>query len=294
MKKTIAAMLCMIMVFALFVPAALAAGATDGDVCVVVGADLTQEQKESVYAYFGVPVGSVKELTVHIDEERACLGDRVPAEQIGSRSISCIYIRVRKPGDGINVQTNNITWCTSEMYKNALITAGITDADVMITAPFAVSGTAALTGIYKAYEDVTGTALQEEAKDASTEELVVTGTLAETLGDEQATELINQLKLILDETKTMSDDEVRSEIVRIAEDLGYSLTDGQVEQILNLIRKWEKLDINELKKAVDNAIGTLQTINQVNQNVTSFDQKVRDFFSRIGDFFSGLFGGSKN
>ena len=158
----------------------------------------------------------------------------------------------------------------------------------MITAPFAVSGTAALTGIYKAYEDVTGTALQEEAKDASTEELVVTGTLAETLGDEQATELINQLKLILDETKTMSDDEVRSEFVRIAEDLGYSLTDGQIEQILNLIRKWEKLDINELKKAVDNAIGTLQTINQVNQNVTSFGQKVRDFYLLFRKVYCGV------
>ena len=50
------------------------------------------------------------------------------------------------------------------MYRNVLVTAGITDASVMISAPYPVSGTAALSGIYKAYEDVTGGQLDESAK----------------------------------------------------------------------------------------------------------------------------------
>jgi uncharacterized protein YpuA (DUF1002 family) len=65
---------------------------------------------------------------------------------------------------GLDVTTNNITWCAPEMYVNALATAGITDAKVIVAAPFDVSGTAALTGVYKAYEDITGQKLDENAK----------------------------------------------------------------------------------------------------------------------------------
>ncbi len=42
------------------------------------------------------------------------------------------------------------------MYISALATAGITDARIIVASPFEVSGTAALTGVYKAYEDMTG------------------------------------------------------------------------------------------------------------------------------------------
>lgn len=76
-----------------------------------------------------------------------------------------MYITILDDGSGLNVSTKNINWCTEQMYKNALTTAGITDADVKVTAPFEVSGTAALTGIYKAYEDITGNSLSSLAKD---------------------------------------------------------------------------------------------------------------------------------
>ena len=62
----------------------------------------------------------------------------------------------------MDVTTSNITWCTPEMYISALATAGITDAKVVVAAPFEVSGTAALTGVYKAYEDMTGKKLDQK------------------------------------------------------------------------------------------------------------------------------------
>lgn len=42
------------------------------------------------------------------------------------------------------------------MYKNALTTAGITDADIIVAGPKPISGTAALVGIFEAYEAMTG------------------------------------------------------------------------------------------------------------------------------------------
>ena len=200
---------------------------------------------------------------------------------------------MRKEGEGIDIQTNNINWCSADMYKNALLTAGITDAEVRITAPYPVSGTAALTGVYKAYEDITGTTISEDAKSASTQELVVTGNLAEMIGSEDATALINELKLLLDETKNMSDDEVREQIVSIAGDMGYTLTDDEVTQILELVRKLEKLDVSQLQDTIKNALNAAGTVNKVTESISTFGQKVQAFFGKVGRFFSNLFGGSK-
>ena len=293
MKKTLAVLLCFMMVFAAFIPCALAAQVSAGDARVVIGADVTQQQRTQIYEYFGVTPGTVTELSVNIDEERSRLQGLVSADKIGSYSLSCVFIRVRKEGEGIDIQTNNIDWCTADMYRNALLTAGITDAEVRVSAPFSVSGTAALTGIYKAYEDITGTTISEQAKDASTQELVVTGDLAQVIGSQDATALINELKLILNETKDMSDEEVRAEITDIASKMGYTLTDEEIAQILSLIRSLEKLDVSQLQQTIQNALGAVDTVNKVNDSLSSFGQKVSAFFSGVADFFRGLFGGGQ-
>jgi uncharacterized protein YpuA (DUF1002 family) len=147
-------------------------------------------------------------------------------------------------GEGITVETHNITWVTSEMYIAALTTAGITDASVVVAAPVGVSGTAALTGIYKCYESVTGEELSEEAKDAASEELVTTGELADLLGSEEALEFINQLKQALAQSESMTDDELREIIRETASELNIQLTDDQVEQLLGLVRKLAQIDLN--------------------------------------------------
>ena len=183
-------------------------------------------------------------------------------------------------GEGTNITVMNINWCTEDMYKNALQTAGITDADVIITAPRTVSGTAALTGIYKAYEDITGEKLKEDNKEAAAEELVVTGTLAESIGSEQAAELVKQLKEILDKTSQMTDDEVRDQIRTIAVNINVTLTDEQVEQLLSLVRSLEKLDI----------AGLTETVNSVGSWFTDIGSAISRFFKSIGDWFAGLFG----
>ena len=192
------------------------AGVLVKDQCVTMGADLTAAQRKAVYADFGIPMGSVRELEVTNAEEREYLEGIVPDKKIGTVALSCCFITVLEKGAGLSVKLHNINYCTEKMYVNALTTAGVTDARVIISAPYPVSGTGALTGIYKAYEVVTGNSLSRLAKEIGAEELVLTGDLSKHIGSNEATQLISELKGILDQTKNMNDEEVRAEIQNIA------------------------------------------------------------------------------
>ena len=290
MKKWIAALLAGLFLLALAVPAlALDAGASR----VVIGANLDDAQIKQVYDDFGLERGSVTELIVTNADERAYLEWLVSDSKIGSVALSCVYITTLEEGAGLFITSKNINWCSNEMYANALTTAGITDAQVMVSAPFAVSGTAALTGIYRAYEDITGTSLSDLAKSIGAEELVVTGQLAEYIGSEEAAELINELKKILDQTQNMSDDDVRAEIRKIAKQYNVEVTDAQVEQLFALCRKLEKLDVDTLKKQLISLTETVQKAGKAQAAISSVGEKIGGFFSNIGKFFSNLFG-SKN
>lgn len=264
-----------------------------GQQCVTMGADLTEAQREAVYRDFGIEPGSVQELKVTNQEEREYLEGLVPDRKIGSVALSCIYITLLEPGAGLDIQIYNINYCTEQMYKNALTTAGITDARVVVSAPFPVSGTGALTGAYKAYESLTGVALNDLAKLVGAEELVVTGELAEYVGSAEATEIVAQLKNILDQTQQMSDAEVRDEIRSIAAAYNVTVTDTQVEQLLTLTRKLEGLDTDQLQQRLTGLAKTAQSVNTVSETISRVYESVKDFFAAIGDFFVRLFGGGQ-
>lgn len=259
-----------------------------GEQRVAVGANLTSAEKATVYDYFNLNEGDVDEITVTINDERKYL-ESVDASRIGSKSMSSIYIITQKAGSGLDIELYNIDWLTKEIYQNALITAGITDARVIIAAPVAVSGTAALTGIYKAYEDITGETLDEETKQVATEELVTTGDLADEIGSDDAAALVNELKLVIDDLKDMNDDEVRTEISDIASNNNISVTNDQVEQLLKLVRSLENVNLDGLTSALQNVASALGGISSSSGGSSGFWGSVTNFFSGIGNFFSNLF-----
>ena len=260
-----------------------------GEARAVIGANLTEEQISAVYSNFGVKRGDVTELRVTNADERKYLEGYVKDSVIGTNSISCVYIEVLEEGEGLDVTTSNINWCTSQMYVSALATAGITDAKIIVAAPFEVSGTAALTGVYMAYEDITGETLDETAKLVSTQELTLTAELAEKIGSYDSVEIVNELKLLLGETKNMTDEQLRREIESIASDLGASLTDTQISQLISLCRSLEKLNPEQLKEKVESVQNTIAKLGQAKETVSNFLEGVKNVWNSIVDFFKGLF-----
>ena len=105
-----------------------------------LGADLTDEQRATVLSLMGIDPANLADYDVVYvtnQEEHQYLDSYIDASQIGSKSWSSVVIVEREAGSGLNISTNNITYCTVGMYKNALSTAGITDADIIIAGPTA-------------------------------------------------------------------------------------------------------------------------------------------------------------
>ena len=284
-KKILSLLLALALLVSLAVPAF-----AENESRVVIGADLNEEQIKTVYKLFGIERGSVAELKVTNAEERAYLEGLVEDSVIGSYAISCVYVRLLEKGSGLSVDTYNINWCTAEMYKNALVTAGVTDAKIIVAAPFEVSGTAALTGIYKAYEHITGDTLDAIAKSVGTQELTITGELAEQIGSLDATEIVSGLKEVLGETKKMSDEELRREIVSIAQEYNVTLSDSQIGQLIDLCRSLEKLDPGELKSRVEEAQETIRRIGEAKERAEGFYEKLKGFFGDAADFLDRVKG----
>ncbi len=287
MKK----ILSLLMVLLLTLSAAVPAYALGNQSRAVIAADLTDEQIEQVYNAFGFRRGSVVELRVTNQEERQYLDGYVDSSLIGTRSISSVYVELLPSGSGMDVTTSNITWCSPEMYLSALATVGITDARIIVASPFEVSGTAALTGVYKAYEDMTGKKLDDLAKLISTQELTITGNLASEIGSMDSTGIVNDLKLMLDETKQMSDQDLRQTILQIAGEYNVKLSDKQIDQLISLCRSLEKLDTEALRYNVEYIQGTLNKVSGAKMAKTGFlgtvgvvIESVSSFFERIGRF----------
>ena len=287
--KTMKRLLCIILAVLMFASLGAAAYA-DGDAQAraVIGANLDENQIASVYQLFNVKRGDVKEMTVTNAEEREYLEGYVDESLIGTRSISCVYVELLAEGAGMDVTTSNITWCTPEMYISALATAGITDAKIVVAAPFEVSGTAALTGVYKAYEDLTGKKLDDLAKAVSTQELTITGELANEIGEMDSTSIVNDLKMMLDETAQMTDEEIREQIIQIAATYNVTLTDNQINQLISLCRSLEGLDADALKSRVEEVQNTLKKVSDAKTQVIGFVDRVKKVVTSIKSFFEKI------
>lgn len=291
MKRIASIILALVLLSALGAPA-FATG-EGSRACTVIGADLSDEQITAVYQRFGFDRGTVPELRLTNAEERLYLEGFIDSAQIGTYSISCVFVQLMEPGTGIQIGSSNVTWCTNEMYVNALATAGVTDALIIVTAPFAVSGTAALAGVYKAYETMLGQALSAEAKQAGTQELTVTGELAEQFGAVSSSAIVQEIKAILDETRTMDDYQLEQRIRQIAQSYNVRLTDTQVRQLMSLCRTLASLDVGSFKDSVEGVQDTLGKIGETKDQVVGFFEKAKAFLEKLEaliDKLSVIFG----
>lgn len=270
-------------------PVEVSADAAPGDVIVTLGEDLTNEQKKQILSEMGVSE-DIEPVYVSNKEEHQYLGKYISKAQIGSRAISSSKITIGEKGSGVNVETNNITWVSEEMYANALITAGVKDADVYVTAPFNVSGTAALTGIIKAYEISADIEIPEEQKLIANEEMVKTAELGDKVGMEKASELMTKIKEEIAKNPPETEEDLRELIKNIAKELGIELTDEELNGLVSLFNRMKDLNIDwdqvssQLKKVRDNLDEILNS-----EETKSFIQKVIDFFVAIIDGIKSFF-----
>ncbi len=256
----------------------------------VMGADMTEAQKTEMYRLFGLQQGDVPESIMSNSDERRFLEGEISSAVIGTKSISSVYLELLPEASGIEVILHNITWCTEEMYRNALQTAGIYNARLYVAAPFPVSGTGGLAGVYLAYEDMTGETLDEGAKQAGTQEMAVTGTLADDIGEENSSSMVNDLKKLWASSEDMTDEEIRLTIRQTAEQYHVHLTDAQVEQLAALSKTLEKLDPEQLRQKVESVQDTLQRVSEAKDQVSGFAQHLKELLESVRQFLERFMG----
>lgn len=249
----------------------------DSSKVVTLGANLSDEQKNDMYEYFGTTADKVETIEVTNDDERKYMEGIATESQIGTRTYSCSYVEPTESG-GIQVKTANLTFVTSSMIASTLTTSGVENCNVVAASPIEVSGTGALTGIMMAYESASGKALDEGQKEAATEELVTTGELADAVGQEEATDLMNNVKEEVIEDGITDKDEIQDVVEDNADKLNITLTQEQLDKIVALMEKISQYDydVKALKDTLENLEG-----------------KSDGFFAKIWNSIKGLFGGDK-
>ncbi len=206
---------------------------------VTLGADLSKEQMNTMLRYFKVNADEAEIMYITNEDEREHLSDYVPLSQIGTRTVSCAYVRPTNSG-GIKVRTANLNWVTGNMIASTLSTSGVKNCEVIAACPFEVSGTGALTGIQMAYEKASGEKLDEEKKQIATEEIVVTGNLADEVGKNDATTVINQSKMEIIENNVQNANEIYNIVQNIAQQNNVTVNQEQLDQIVALLEQIAK------------------------------------------------------
>ena len=307
MKKKIVAfalLFCMLFTVSVKASASTASGNAEkstgnvyGQPYMIFGEDLSDDQKKTVLNLLGVveeELPQYKILTVSNKEEHKYLDAFVDKDKIGTKAFSSVKFIPKAQGTGLKITTHNIDYCTVSMYQNALITAGVQDAEVVIAAPFELSGTAALIGIVKAYCDMTGEVLDEQVLMVATNELVLTGKLGTYLGDtDKVAEFIAYAKQLVISENLESDEEIKNAVLEAAKEVDIELTDDQVVQVVNLLKAVAKMDIDPhaLAKQATDMYNRLKAmgIDLDEMDANSILDLIREFLQQILDFLTGLF-----
>lgn len=266
-----------------------------------LGADLSEEQRNTVLSLMGIDaagLGNYDVVYVNNSEEHQYLDSYVESSKIGSKSWSSVVIVKRDKGNGLNISTKNITYCTVGMYKNALTTAGITDADIIVAGPKPISGTAALVGIFKAYEEMSGEKVQDNVVDAALNELVVTGQLEDVidgLTNEEVEEFIAYIKSVIAEKGLTDESSINQAIDDACKKYGVTLDDTERQKIVDLLLKITSLGI-DLNGLVDYASSLYNSFKNGGSSssgiLSTIGKAIGTIFGAIGNFFQGLFGRS--
>lgn len=258
-----------------------------------LGANLSDDQKKTVLSLMGIDPASLDKydvMYVSNDEEHKYLGEYIPASEIGTRSLSSVVITKADKGAGLSISTYNIDYCTVGMYKNALTTAGISDANIIVAGPTSISGTAALVGIFKAYEQMAGDKIDEQIVDAAMDELVTTGELNQSIDADPETieAMIADLKEQIANGALDNEEDIREAIKEAAKKYDINLSEENIEKILALLNKLKDLDLDW--DAIADRASELADKLGIDVTSQSFWDSILAFFDKLIDAIASIFG----
>lgn len=273
---------------------------------------ITEESDAEVIAVYGEALSPAQleetKKLLKVDEEENVLELTVTAEDIvkyingdpNSNMYSSAKITKLKEGEGIRIiqiTPENITQVTNDMYANALLTAGVTDAKVEVASPIPVTGHSALTGIFKAYE-ATGEELDTARLEVADEELNVATKLAEEAGisEDQVSQLLAEIKQAIGEQNPVTREEVEQIVQEKLDEFGIQISEEYKQLLYELFDKIRALDIDfeQLQGQLEELAGSIKDKLQeagvdegVLQQIGNF---FKDLWNAIVDFFKSLFG----
>lgn len=259
-----------------------------GEEIVTLGKDLTLNQRDEILKEMNASEDA-KIIEVTNAEEYQYLGDVLTSKEIGNKAISSAIVKYT--GKGINVELSpNIVVVSENSYRNAMTTAGIENAYVYVTAPGKVSGTAALTGILKSYEEVSGKKIPEDVKKVANEEVVVQNNVAKDIGDEKTNDVINVVKSEMAEKMPQSKEEVRAIIDSVDSEYSLGLSENSKEGLTTLFNNMKNADVDW--KKVANKVGEYSKKANEFLNSPEGEKAVKDtknFIEKFIDFVVSLF-----
>ena len=269
---------------------------------IALGADLSAEQRATVLSLMDVTeadLANYQVVTITNDMEHQYLDAYMDASVIGSKSLSSVKITPAESGHGVLVTTKNINYCTTGMYRNALLTAGVSDADILVVGPTEISGTAALIGAIKGYEAMSGESVSDTTLDTAMNELITTGEIAMQDADSQdIEELIAFVKAKVAAGGLDSDDQIRSAIEEGEDKFGVTLTEDEIKQMIAIMQKINQLglDPNVLVSQAEDLYSKFGKDFLKNLDTDAIAKEVAKsaasgFFAKIGDAIKGFFAG---
>ena len=282
-----------------------------GNAYLALGSDLTQNQLNTVLSLMGISAADMTNYNVVYvtnAEEHEHLDQYIPSSLIGTKSLTSVLVKPAEKGHGVVVTTKNVNYCTTNMYRNALITAGVEDADIIVAAPTQISGTAGLIGALKAYEQMSGKDVSDKALDTALNELVTTGEISDSVGSTtEAEELISYIKAQIAANDLNTEEEIEAAVRKGMKDLNVTLSEDEIRSTVSLMMKIKAMgiDFNVLAEQADDIYAKYKT--QIDNGTFNInDVKIEDlglgkligksvggFFKDVGDsvkdFFGGLF-----
>ena len=291
--KNIAFSLAIIMGIGVATPVFAKSDYNPGDI-LALGSDLTNAQEAALRKYFNAPDGTN---TIYVTDEviikQLGLDPNDPANYAGG-CYSSAYVKLLDDNSGINVKATNLTEVTESMLMNALITSGITAADVKVSSPFKVTGTSALSGILAGVEEVGGFEISLKQKETAQKEIETTVAVGDEIGSEEASTLINDVKTEVIKEQPETEEEIKEIVENITNQYNVNISVNAKDSIVNLMSDVNDLDLdyselkNSLKEASNKLSNNLKELG-IKLKEEGFFEKIKNWFVDLWDKFISLF-----